>query len=170
MLDGLHDDLVRLTADIHALTRQLHPTVLDDLGLVRAVDSECSRQNSLTGAEVIFAGPGRKLGLPSDVALTFFRIAQESIRNAIKHGDPKSINVILEFADHRLQLSVHDDGIGFEISDGRTESQSGLGLISMEERARLIGADLSIHSTPGEGTMVTVELMLEGEQASSDTP
>ena len=104
------------------------------------------------------------------MALTFFRIAQESIRNAIKHGDPKSINVILEFADHRLQLSVHDDGIGFEISDGRTESQSGLGLISMEERARLIGADLSIHSTPGEGTMVTVELMLEGEQASSDTP
>ncbi|MDG1049259.1 MAG: PAS domain S-box protein [Planctomycetota bacterium] len=170
MLDGLHDDLVRLTSDIHALSRQLHPTVLDDLGLVRAVDSECTRQSSLTGAEVIFAGPGMKLGLPSDVALTFFRIAQESIRNAIKHGDPKSINVTLEFADHRLQLSVHDDGIGFEISDGRAESQSGLGLISMEERARLIGADLSIHSTPGEGTMVTLELMLEGGQAASDTP
>ncbi len=170
MLDGLHDDLDRLTTDIHALSRQLHPTVLDDLGLVRAIDSECVRQNSLTQANILFDGPGVKLELPSDVGLTYFRIAQESIRNAIKHGSPESINVGLELADHHLRLSVHDDGVGFELINDRPEAHSGLGLISMGERARLIGANFSMDSTPGEGTEVVVELMLEDDQAFRATP
>ncbi len=170
MLDGLHDDLDRLTTDIHALSRQLHPTVLDDLGLARAIESECARQHSYTEAEVAFTGPREPLELPSDVALTFFRIAQESIRNAIKHGCPGSIDVRLSLAGKHLRLSVRDDGEGFETSEGRAESQSGLGLISMEERARLIGATFSLDSSPKKGTSVTVEFVLEGKPAASVAP
>ncbi|MDG1984936.1 MAG: PAS domain S-box protein, partial [Planctomycetota bacterium] len=166
MMDGLHDDLDRLTTDIHALSRQLHPTVLDDLGLAHALDSECARQGGLTAASLVFKGPESPLEIPSDVALAFFRIAQEAIRNATKHGRPSWIEVHLTPRDTRLRLEVRDDGSGFDTSVRHQDSHAGLGLISMEERARLIGATLSIESSPGAGTVVAVDFALRDNSAS----
>ena len=170
LLTGLHNDLERLMADIHALSRQLHPTVLDDLGLPQAIGSECARQDSLTDAEVSFVSPKLALQLPSDVSLAFFRITQESIRNAIKHAQPKMVEVRLEQSGPLLRLSIEDDGVGFELKDGRAESSAGLGLVSMQERARLIGATFKMTSEPGKGTTVIVEFSLEPQPETPVEP
>jgi signal transduction histidine kinase len=170
LLTGLHDDLERLMADIHALSRQLHPTVLDDLGLSKAIGSECDRQGSLTDARIAFLGPELNLKLPSDIGLAFFRITQESIRNAIKHANPSKVEVRLEQVGSRLRLSVVDDGDGFEMKDGRDDSSAGLGLVSMQERARLMGADFEMTSAPGRGTQITVEVSLESPSNSPTGP
>lgn len=170
LLTGLHGDLERLMADIHALSRQLHPTVLDDLGLSKAIGSECDRQDSLTDARIAFLGPELDLKLPSDIGLAFFRITQESIRNAIKHANPSKVEVRLEQVGSRLRLSVVDDGDGFEMKDGRDDSSAGLGLVSMQERARLMGADFRMTSSPGSGTQITVEVSLESPSNSPTGP
>ena len=170
MLTGLHDDLERLMADIHALSRQLHPTVLDDLGLAKAIGSECVRQDSLTDAKVAFVGPEPILQLPSDIGLAFFRITQESVRNAIKHANPTRIEVRLQQIGSLLRLSVTDDGDGFEIIDGRDYSSAGLGLVSMQERARLMGAEFRMTSSPGNGTQIIVEVSLASPPDSPAAP
>ena len=170
MLTGLHDDLERLMADIQEFSRQLHPTVLDDLGLAKAIGSECVRQDSLTDAKVAFVGPEPILQLPSDIGLAFFRITQESVRNAIKHANPTRIEVRLQQIGSLLRLSVTDDGDGFEIIDGRDYSSAGLGLVSMQERARLMGAEFRMTSSPGNGTQIIVEVSLASPPDSPAAP
>ena len=129
-------------------------------------ESQGCQLDGLTAASLVFKGPESPLEIPSDVALAFFRIAQEAIRNATKHGRPSWIEVHLTPSDTRLRLAVRDDGIGFDTSVRHQDSHAGLGLISMEERARLIGATLSIESSPGAGTVIAVEFALRGSSAS----
>ena len=162
MVDGLHGDLDSLTADVHALSRQLHPTALDDLGLVRALQSECVLRSSLADLQIEFHGGPIAIDLPGDVALAFFRVAQEAISNAIRHGRPERIDVRLSLFGGWLRLVVSDDGEGFQVEEG--DSTGGLGLVSMNERARLIGATLRIEAAPGEGSEVTMEVAVDVEK------
>lgn len=141
--------------DVHALSRQLHPTVLEDLGLARALRSECERRTRAHGVDVTF--DDRSLGASAgpEVDLALFRIAQESIQNALRHGAPANVAVTLETGrTGELILGVEDDGVGFDLESG--DVQKGLGIASMGERARLVAACLEIRSTPGEGTVVSV--------------
>jgi PAS domain S-box-containing protein len=144
--------LVRLSEDIHSLAYRLHPSLLEDLGLVEAVKAECerfSRQES-----VIITTNLRDLpaSIPSDTAICLFRVAQESIRNVIRHGRAHAIELSLGIVDSRLQLCVQDDGIGFEPTALR--GRHSLGLAGMRERLLLVGGELEIESTPGRGTTI----------------
>jgi two-component system sensor histidine kinase UhpB len=159
MVDGLHGDLDSLTADVHALSRQLHPTALDDLGLVRALQSECARRSGAADLQIQFHGEPIGFDLPGDVALAFFRVGQEAISNAIRHGRPERIDVRLNLIGDRLRLVVSDDGEGFQNEEG--DPTGGLGLVSMDERARLIGATLRLEAAPGEGVEVTMEVAVD---------
>ena len=115
-LNGMREQLVKLSEDVHALSRQLHPAILDDLGLVDALRSECLCFTQREGIAVTYR-PGRiPEDLPKDVALCFYRIAQEALRNIAKHARAGRARVVLAGTDGDLILTVADSGVGFDPS------------------------------------------------------
>jgi signal transduction histidine kinase len=158
LLRTMQEQLVGLSEDVHALSRQLHPAILDDLGLVEALRSECAGFSRREGITVVYHPEGVPSTLPRDVALCVYRIAQEALRNLAKHAAVNQAWVTLVATGAELLLRVEDQGIGFDPAGVR--SQPGLGLSSMEERVRLIGAELSVTSAPGRGTTVEVRVPL----------
>jgi signal transduction histidine kinase len=158
VLRAMREQLVTLSEDVHAMSRRLHPAILDDLGLIEALRSECA---SLMEREKIAVDyrPGTLPGsLPGEVALCVYRIAQEALRNIAKHAVTSQAWVSLVATDRELVLSVEDRGAGFEAAD--TRAPFGLGLPSMQERVRLVQGALTIESTPGQGTRVTARVPL----------
>ncbi len=150
----MQDELVRLSEDVHALSRQLHPSILDDLGLIEALRSECACFSRREGIVVSYNPRGDATSLKKNVALCIYRVAQEALRNIAKHAAVSEAKVVLEANADRLLLRVEDSGIGFDMESLR--SQPGIGLSSMNERVRLIHASFSVKSKPGQGTVVEV--------------
>ena len=155
-LQEMRGELVRLSEDVHALSRHLHPSILDDLGLVNALRSECASVARREGVAVAYRSDDVTASLPKDVALCVYRIVQEALRNVIKHAGTEKARVSLIGSGRELILTVQDQGVGFDAAKAR--SQAGLGLSSMEERVRLIRGELSVVSEPGQGTTVTVRV------------
>jgi signal transduction histidine kinase len=91
--------------------------------------------------------------------LSLFRIAQEALRNAAKHGHAQRIELTLSEQDDNLTLSIEDDGWGFD--PGGVRNNGGLGLVSIEERARLVRGEVTVHSRPQQGTTIRVRVPLE---------
>jgi signal transduction histidine kinase len=152
-------DLARLGDDVHSLAYQLHPSVLDDLGLNDALKVECeqfSRRESIPARLTSFEAPS---DLPSDVAVCLFRIAQEALRNAARHSRSKEVSLAVTTRNGGVRMTVRDDGVGFD--SARTGFRRSLGQASMRERARLLGGTLEIESAPGRGTTVNVSLPLK---------
>jgi signal transduction histidine kinase len=161
MLASVQAGLQLVSTDVHALSRQLHPTVLDDLGLSRALRSECLRRGRGAGPRIEFVDETRDVRLAPEVALSLFRIAQESMQNAAKHAGAREIVVRLREIDGRVELEVRDDGIGFDPDRAGRHDVGGLGLASMRERARLVHADIEIRAANGRGTSVVVRVARE---------
>jgi PAS domain S-box-containing protein len=153
-LGGLRGQIVKLSEDVHRLSRRLHPSILDDLGLADALRSECAVFQEREGIEVRYRAEDVPADLPRDVSLTLYRIAQEGLRNAVRHSGAKRLEVSLTGCCADVLLTVDDDGKGFDRYE--RNGRAGIGLACMEERARLIGAELSIHSAPEKGTTVSV--------------
>jgi signal transduction histidine kinase len=158
LLRTMQEQLVGLAEDVHALSRQLHPAILDDLGLVEALRSECASFSRREGIAVVYRPEEVPRTLPKDVALCVYRVAQEALRNLAKHAAVSEGCVTLAATGSGLLLRVQDEGVGFDPAAVRSEP--GLGLSSMEERARLIQAELSVTSAPGRGTTVEVRAPL----------
>jgi len=149
---AVRDGLSRLSADVHTLAYRLHPTIVEDLGLVEALRSECER---LARQESI--GIQEKLGqtsgpIPRETSLCLFRVAQECLRNVARHARAGGVVVSLSELDGGLQLAVHDDGVGFDLAAHRERGH--LGIASMHERVSLLGGRLEFDSAPGKGTTV----------------
>lgn len=157
VLEGVLSDLRRLSSDVHALSRRLHPSILDDLGLVDAIHAECKGIAQRDGITARFESSDVPQDLPSAVALCFYRITQEALRNVAKHAGTPEARVTLTGEAGALTLRVEDRGKGFDSERGRL--RKGLGLASMEERARLIGAEFSVCSVRAKGTTVRVTLV-----------
>ena len=148
----MREELVRLSEDVHSLAYRLHPSILDELGLVPALRAECdrfSRQESIPVNVRLRDLPGE---IPREIALCLFRVCQESLRNAARHAHAHAVDVLLARMDGGLQLAVHDDGIGFNPTKAREHAS--LGLTSMKERVRLANGELDVESEPGHGTTV----------------
>ncbi len=159
-LRDMKEQMVKLAADVHTISRQLHPSILDDLGLVSAIESECTSFSEREGIRVKYESKNVPAVLPKDVALCIYRIIQESLRNIAKHAQTREAHVTLTGNDGGIHLSIKDTGIGFHPAQGR--GKPGLGLASMEERVRLIQGDLSVQSRPGQGTVIEVRVPLTG--------
>ena len=157
-LQSVRERLVKLSGDIHTISRQLHPSILDDLGLVDAVKSECSNFTQREGIAVDYQAENMPLRITKDVAICLYRIVQEGLRNVAKHAESKKIVVSLCGKDDSLYLTIKDLGKGFEPKN--VESKFGLGFVSMRERVRLIWGDISIESQPGKGTIINVQAPL----------
>jgi signal transduction histidine kinase len=161
LLRAMQEQLMRLSEDVHALSRQLHPSILDDLGLIEALRSECSSFSRREAIAVDYRPGNVPANVPKDTALCVYRVAQEALRNVAKHAAVHEAWVSLGTAGSDLLLRVEDKGSGFDMDIVRSEL--GLGLSSMTERVRLIQGNLSITSAPGRGTLVEVRVPLTGE-------
>jgi len=149
----VRDELVRLSEDVHALSYQLHPSVLDDLGLVEGLRTECDRLARHATVDVSVDVGSVPSKLPSEPSLALFRVAQEALRNVARHANARTVAVKLARASGGIELTVRDDGRGFDTT--RDESRPSLGQMSMNERVRLQGGRLRIDSAPDRGTTVT---------------
>jgi PAS domain S-box-containing protein len=148
----LREDLVRLSEDVHAMSYRLHPSVLDDLGLVEALKAECDRVARHGEMRVVVDATEVPASLRGEASLCLFRVAQEALSNAVHHARASAVSVLLSSRSHGLQLAVSDNGKGFE--PARPRDHASLGLASMRERVRLLQGELNIESAPGNGTTV----------------
>jgi PAS domain S-box-containing protein len=162
-LSEMKNDMIKISGDVHNISRRLHPSILDDLGLIKAVESECANFSSREGTEIVFNHENIPTDMPKDISLSLYRIIQEGLRNISKHACADHISVSLKGTDNEVLLSVQDDGIGFDPAE--IKGKPGLGLSSIRERVRLIQSNHSINSQPEKGTQITVRvpLMKEGE-------
>ncbi|HEY1379348.1 MAG TPA: ATP-binding protein [Gemmataceae bacterium] len=158
---GMREELATLAEIVHSLSRQLHPSILDDLGLADALRSECLSVEQRDGIAVKYHARDVPADLPRDVALCVYRVAQEALRNVARHARSPRASVRLVGNGRELVLCVRDRGVGFDLTAG---GKVGIGLVSMRERARLIHARLTVRSRPGRGTEVTVRVPVHGSQ------
>jgi PAS domain S-box-containing protein len=154
---SVREQLVALSTSVHSLSRQLHPSILDDLGLVDALRSECLSLAQRDGIRVNYCTQDVPANVHPGVALCLYRVAQEALRNVARHAGCSRASVRLIADERELVLSVRDRGAGFEVA---ASGKAGIGLESMRERARLIRARLTLRSQPGKGTLVTVRVPL----------
>jgi signal transduction histidine kinase len=131
---------------IRRLSHDLHPATLRVLGLAPALKSHCTEVASRHNVEVTFTSEGDLTRVSPDVAICFFRIAQEGLRNGVAHGEASRFSVSLSRSGENLVMIVIDNGRGFDIDEVRRRG-SAFGLVSMEERARVVGA--TVHITTG---------------------
>lgn len=146
-----------ISTDVRDLSQWLHPSKLETLGLVSALQALCRETAALYGVKVDLQHQAVPRDVPHDAALSLFRIAQEALHNVAKHSGAGRATVSLSRAGDVLQLDIADSGRGFVAGDIATH---GLGLLSMRERAHLLGGELAIDTAPGRGTKVTVRLTL----------
>jgi two-component system, NarL family, sensor histidine kinase UhpB len=153
-------DAVRESLDeVRRIARELRPEALDDLGLVNALIALCSRMDAQGGLRVRRELQGRLPPLSADVELVVYRVAQESLTNALRHADADTATVSLKADPQVVTLSVTDNGKGMPAEIPRGTA----GIAGMRERALLIDGRLSIEARPGEGTAVRLVVPLEGE-------
>jgi signal transduction histidine kinase len=159
------DELLRIrrigeetAAELRSIARGLRPPVLDELGLA-AMLSELATANNhdgRRGPSVSLDVRGEERRLPPSVEIALFRISQESLSNALRHGSASRIDISLEFGLDQVALVVSDDGKGFDTAATQADADgSHLGLIGMVERAELLHGTCDIASVPGKGTEVT---------------
>jgi len=162
-LRALHEEIIALSADVHGLSRKLHPAILEDLGLVDALAAECLRLSAHGEPRVAFTSEHVPEVIPADTALCLYRIAQEALHNILKYARAQEVQVTLMGKGEGIRLRLYDDGIGFDLSHARR--QGGLGLASMRERLRLIDGRLTIRTRPGAGTHIDVWVPLNGRHS-----
>jgi signal transduction histidine kinase len=145
---------VRLAHNLHRTSRELHPTILEDLGLKAALAEECDTFQERSRIRTQFTAENIPAKLPAGVSVCLYRVAQESLRNIGKHAaNCNAVRVMLS-GSQGVTLRIEDNGEGFNLEDAH--KKGGLGLISIEERVRLVNGSLAIHSEPGKGSTLEV--------------
>jgi signal transduction histidine kinase len=155
-----HVDSIKKLAEasvnvIRNMTLLLRPSMLDDFGLVPALEWQAREVSKRTGLRVqVSAGDGAA-ELPDELKTCIYRVVQEALHNCARHSQARSVKVVVEQEAGRILLTVEDDGHGFDARRVR-----GLGLVGMEERVNHLGGSFAVRSRPGAGTKVAVELPL----------
>jgi PAS domain S-box-containing protein len=168
-LEELRDQSDRILEGVRRFSRDLRPPVLDDLGLLPALKwlaTALEEQHSVAANIRVL---GEQHRLPDEAELALFRIAQEALNNVRKHSGASAVEVTVDFRGGGITMVVADNGSGYEIPSSTSDlAASGkLGIIGMQERARLLGGTLVVNSEPGTGTRVLVTVPAEASSLSS---
>ena len=159
LVEGLQAQIFQLSDDLRSLSHSLHPSILEYADLPATLEMYCRKFNEQHAIATAFTARDVPAEIPRAVAVALFRIAQESLRNVALHSAASAASVILAGEDGTdLSLFIIDNGKGFDA--GKIKAGSGLGLLSIEERARNMGASVTIDSTPEAGTRLTVKVPL----------
>ena len=161
-LNNLYQWVGELSNDVHILSHKLHPAILEHAGLSAAMRSLCSTFSNLTGVEIEFITEGAMREIPEDIAICLFRVTQESLHNIAGHSGSVNAQVKLIDSQNAVYLYIVDSGRGFDLEEAKRKG--GLGLLSMEERVRLLDGDFQISSRPGQGTKLFVYFPLQGDR------
>ena len=156
-LSETRDALRRLASTIHDLSHELYPGRLRLLGLEQTLGALCREVSTAGHARVSFHSDGLPPEVSEAAALSIFRVAQESVQNAIKHSEARTIDVRLTATPSQLTLRVADDGNGF---DAMAPQPTCIGLLTMRERVELLGGRLIVTTAPGCGTAIEAILPL----------
>lgn len=159
-LNQIWEQCCALTGDVQALSHELHPSILDNLGLVTAVTNFCRELSEQSGVVIDFTNKEIPDSLPGEVSLSLFRLIQEALHNSLKYSGEGHFQVHMEGDVSGIQVEIRDHGVGFD--EAKVKSKRGLGLISMRERIQLLHGTIHIDSKPGRGTRVHVWVPLSG--------
>jgi signal transduction histidine kinase len=163
----LWDRTKEISSDVHRLSHQLHSSKLEHVGLGPALRGLCREISETYGIQAEFHEEGVLSGLPKDVALCLFRVAQEALSNVVKYSQAQRAEVNLHGEADKISLRVTDAGAGFEV--GVEKKDAGIGLVSMRERVRLVGGLLSIRSAPMAGTEILAQVPLSASAPEAQT-
>lgn len=159
----LHDEVTEISNDVQALSRELHSSKLEYLGVAAGIKSWCNEFAERQKMQIEFTN--EVFGtLPVDLGRTLFRVLQEGVHNASKHSGVKRVDIQLREESGEIHLIVSDTGRGFELESAK--KGRGLGLTSMRERVRLVNGTIAIDSKPTGGTTIHVRVPLPSEQVS----
>ena len=165
-LQRARTEIQDISADVHSLSYRLHPSKLEHLGLAAAIKGLCKEITRTGKLKVSFLERELPPDLPKDITLCLFRIAQEVLRNCVKHSGAHSAHVYLRGNSNGISLLISDNGCGFNPSSAQKEK--GLGFVSMGERVRLVGGELRIFSKRHNGTRIRVSVPLKYEVSGSE--
>jgi signal transduction histidine kinase len=160
-LKDLRTNLSEVAEEVHDLSRQLHPSILDDLGLVQAVQAEFAAFTKKTGIDLSFTHHDFPDSVAQPLALCLYRVIREGLQNIAKHSGARAVSITLQGLSDGIRLLIQDKGIGFDPKE--VKKKAGIGLSSMRERVRLINGTISFKSKPGQGTEIEVFIPLGGE-------
>lgn len=158
-LDGLIEMVDNTVKSVRRISSELRPSLLDDLGLPAAIEWHAQEFMKRTGLVIETDIEQKEVPLPGKLAITLFRVFQESLTNVARHANASKIHVSLKMEQHRLLMEVVDNGQGF--LPGDIESKKTLGILGMKERIAIIKGEYDIQSSPGKGTRVKVSVPLQ---------
>jgi signal transduction histidine kinase/chaperonin cofactor prefoldin len=159
----------RVMENLHRIAMNLRPAALDHLGLADALRQYVQGFAEIHSIAVLFDSMGVNERLPEQVEVALYRIAQEALTNVIRHAHATQIQVLLEKAESKLRLTIQDNGVGFD-PKARVE-HNGMGLVGIRERVSMLGGQLAVTSTPGEGTVLRIEIpWVDEANAYQDPP
>lgn len=154
--------VAEIAKDVQSLSHRLHSSKLEYLGLAKAVDSFCRELSAQNRIEINVTHEGVPRTLPKEISLCLFRVVQEALQNAVKHSGVRHFTVDLNGTTDAIELTVSDNGKGFEEQEAFT--RAGLGLISMRERLQLVHGELLVKSKPGAGTTIYARVPLNRDE------
>jgi signal transduction histidine kinase len=152
------------------MTFQLHPSMLDQLGLTETLQHYADLLSKQTKAQIRIADFGPPMTLPAPVTSFLFRAVKELITNALKHGPAIDILVQIRRQPGDIRIVVNDDGKGFTLAADSDAKRTGLGLAWIRERLRSLGGSLDIESSPGQGARVTINLPVKSTAPEPGAP
>jgi signal transduction histidine kinase len=155
-IDHARQRLSEIANDIQALSHRLHSSKLEYLGLAAAANSFCREFSEQQKVRIEFSHSDVPRTMPREISLCLFRVLQEAVQNAAKHSGARHFNVDLRGSAEGINLTVRDQGAGFDKQSA--ENARGLGLISMKERLQLVKGELSVKSEPGRGTTISARV------------
>jgi signal transduction histidine kinase len=155
--EELRERVVTTLQDVRRLALELRPKVLDDFGLVSALERLAETFEEATGIRVELEATPKVDRLPGDMETALFRIVQEALTNVVKHAQATRVSVLVTRRPGGVAVIVEDDGRGYDTERTRSD---GIGVLGMRERVELLGGRLSVESSPGAGTTVAAEVPL----------
>lgn len=163
-LELLRDLVSEALEETRNISHMVHPRVLEDLGIAAALDWLARTGRGTNGPEVEVEIDGEAGHIPPTCASVLYRVAQEGLRNAVRHAGARTITLRLEADDERATIEVVDDGRGFDVAEAEAR-RPGMGLFAVRERVGLVGGSVDFYSVPGRGTRVSATVPLGGGAA-----
>jgi signal transduction histidine kinase len=160
-LNELHEQTSELVSDIQSLSHELHSSKLEYLGIAAAMKGFCKEFGEQQEVEIDFRSHDLPNSLDHNISLCLFRVLQEALHNSAKHSGTRHFQARLWGASQAIHLTVRDSGVGFDRE--RSKHGAGIGLISMQERLKLMNGTFSIKSQPKRGTTIHARIPLDSE-------
>ncbi|MCL4396515.1 MAG: sensor histidine kinase, partial [Chloroflexi bacterium] len=156
---------------VNRIIFDLHPTMLDHLGLVPALRWYADTRFNGSGVHYAIHEQGKARRVAPNVETALFRVAQEAINNIARHSHAREVQLLFEYLEDHVRVAITDDGQGFDPSAGinPVDGKLGLGLVSMEERMAAVGGEFHLRAAPGAGTTITLVAPLEGDSHVGDS-